>query len=94
MRDGSINRVMPQRHHSQRQLLARVKHPARAVPCDLNEDGQIDLVVADLGSFSPYDHSLGQVTWLKRVQEQYEPVTLIQGLGRITERVRSGLLGR
>lgn len=85
MRDGCVNKVIPQRQKSQRQLLARVKHPARAVPCDLNDDGQTDFVVADLGSFSPYDHSLGQVTWLKRDQEKYEPVTLAQGLGRIAD---------
>ncbi|NLY00961.1 MAG: VCBS repeat-containing protein [Rhodopirellula sp.] len=69
------------------QVLARLNHPCRAEPCDLDDDGAIDLVVADLGSSRPCDHDRGRVVWLRREKEsgRYEERVLASGLGRVAD---------
>ncbi len=66
-------------------MLARLNNPCHAEPCDLDGDGSVDLVVADLGSSVPYDHALGRVVWLRRQGERWEPVELAAGLGRVAD---------
>jgi hypothetical protein len=66
--------------------LAKLAHPCHAEPCDLDADGQTDLVVADLGSFLPEDHDRGRVIWLRRsAQGAYQPRVLAAGLGRVAD---------
>lgn len=45
-------------------LHADIPFPAHVEICDLNSDGKLELLVSDLGSFSPRDHHLGQLVWL------------------------------
>ena len=87
MREGSINLVTPVARKTTRQLIDRVGVPARVTPCDLNEDGRTDLVVADLGSFNPYDHALGRVVWLKRDSKthDFQSITIAEKLGRVAD---------
>jgi hypothetical protein len=66
--------------------LASVGHPAHIEPADLDKDGLLDLVVADLGSFQPADHANGRVIWLRRLPTgAYEPVVLAKGLARLAD---------
>lgn len=87
MRDGSISLIQLQPGHSLRTRIGRVDTPARAFPCDLDQDQQMDLVIADLGSFNPYDHAFGKVVWLHREGEsqQYQVSTLAERLGRVAD---------
>jgi hypothetical protein len=61
--------------------------PARATPCDLDQDGATDLVVSDLGSFHPYDHRFGRVVWFKRdaSSQQFQPLVIAENLGRVAD---------
>ncbi|NQT13326.1 MAG: VCBS repeat-containing protein, partial [Planctomycetes bacterium] len=56
-------------------------------PCDLDGDGAIDLVVADLGSFFPDDHDRGRIVWLRRRKpsDTYEEVVIASALGRVAD---------
>ncbi len=87
MRDGSISFVTPIPKKTTRTLIDRVGVPARATPCDLNQDGRTDLVVADLGSFNPYDHALGRAVWLKRhaTTHEFQSITVAEKLGRVAD---------
>ena len=69
------------------QVVARVPNPAHAEPVDLDQDGYMDLLVADLGSLWPDDHTQAQVVWLRRDphSENYEPIVLAQGLPRVAD---------
>ena len=70
------------------QLIALLKNPASASFCDLNGNGQPDLVVADLGSFNPADHDLGRVVWLPDVDNEKQSRVgqpLCEGLGRVAD---------
>ena len=69
------------------QILAKLHNPARAEPCDLDGDGLIDLVVAELGSSRPNDHDLGRVVWLRRREKAYvfDEVVLASGFGRVCD---------
>ncbi len=71
--------------------LGRLDNPAHAEPCDLDEDGRIDLVVADLGSFLPEDHDRGRVVWLRRGEgeREFEPIVVLKDVGRVAD-VRPG----
>ncbi len=87
MREGSINSVTPVPKKTTRTLIDRVGVPARVTPCDLNTDGRTDLVVADLGSFNPYDHALGRAVWLKRdaTSRDFQSITIAEKLGRVAD---------
>ncbi len=87
MRNGEITAVKLAPRHSPPQRLARLNNPARIEPCDLDQDGAIDLVVADLGSSFPYDHAHGRVVWLRRQGEgrSFEPVVIAEGMGRVAD---------
>jgi hypothetical protein len=67
--------------------LARLNNPCHVEPCDLDGDHAIDLVVADLGSFYPDDHSRGLVVWLRSqpATRSFEKVVLASGLGRVAD---------
>ena len=67
--------------------LASLNNPAHAVWCDLNRDGHNDLVIADLGSAAPGDHTSGRVVWLKGTgaTPPYEPHVLLDGVGRVAD---------
>lgn len=87
MRNGGILAVDVCDPQSRPQLLARLNNPCHVEPCDLDEDQAVDLVVADLGSFYPYDHDLGRVVWLRRQENErrFEQVELAAGLGRVAD---------
>lgn len=46
--------------------IAVLSNPARVEPVDLDRDGRLDLLVADLGEFLPADHEKGSVVWLRQ----------------------------
>jgi len=87
MREGVVAAVDLRRNPRRRTVLARLRNPCRVEPCDLDGDGWIDLVVADLGSFFPNDHDLGRVVWLRRRPESqaFEQIVLLSGLGRVAD---------
>ena len=86
MRSGEIRTTRPDRHEIVLRTIGRLQHPAHAVPVDLDADGRLDLVVADLGGFFPADHSEGRVVWLQRTEAgDFEPVVLQAGLGRVAD---------
>ena len=67
-------------------LLAEVGHPVHAVPCDLDGDGNGDLIVADIGSIMPTNEKTGRVVWLRTtVDGNHEPIVLAENLGRVAD---------
>ncbi len=83
MRNGGIRLADGQ---SVSTIAESIKHPAHVEPCDLDGDGLLDLIVADLGSFLPQDHQLGRACWLRGTAEGFEdPVTLLDDVGRVAD---------
>ncbi len=87
MRRGSVMAVNLHNTADPPELLAKLRHPCHAEQCDLDGNGTLDLLVADLGSFPPGDHLLGRVVWLsRRVDEDaYDPIVIASGLGRVAD---------
>jgi hypothetical protein len=87
MRDGSVGFLELHGGTRRRVVLATFDHPCHAEPCDLDGDGQTDLVVAELGSFYPIDHQRGRVVWLRKTgpAASYSPVTLAENMGRVAD---------
>lgn len=87
MRYGGVTAVDLRNRPLRPRRLARLEHPCHVDPCDLDGDGAIDLVVADLGSFFPDDHDRGRIVWLRRRKTSgtYEEVTIASGLGRVAD---------
>ena len=87
MRDGNVMAVDPNEGANPPRVLARLNNPCHAEPCDLDGDGAIDLVVADLGSSTPNDHNLGRVVWLRRDERRntFEEIVVASGLGRVAD---------
>jgi len=92
MRSGFIRAVQFQdRVATQPRLLAKLNSPAHIEPCDLDKDGRMDLVVADLGTVQADDHDKGRAVWLRQRKDSFDfdPIELKSGLGRVAD-VRPG----
>ncbi len=63
-------------------------NPAGTCDVDLDQNGIADLVVADLGSFLPEDHSKGRVLWLPDVDSNSSapaPRIILDSIGRVAD---------
>ena len=86
MRLGTVQGLEVGSNRIVRSAQGRVGHPCHAEPCDLNGDGNLDLVVADLGSFDPDDHDRGRVLWLRGdASNNWTVQQLVQQLGRVAD---------
>jgi hypothetical protein len=89
MRSGELRVARRQDADYQCELLTTCAHPAHVEPCDLDGDGQRELVVAELGSAESGDHALGAVIWLRRGADGWQQRLLLSGVGRVAD-VRPG----
>lgn len=87
MSDGRVSALEFDGLARRRAVLAQFDHPCHVEPCDLDGDGQRDLLVAELGSLYPSDHDRGKVIWLRKNREgvSYTPLTIAEGLGRVAD---------
>lgn len=87
--DTRINHVILQKPHENSpawQPLAPVSVPCHAMVADLDGDGRRDVLVASLGEFFPTDDKVGSVVWLRQTDDRrFEPVTLLDGVGRLAD---------
>lgn len=68
-------------------LLGRVPVPCHVEAVDLDKDGLLDLLVADLGEAKPGDQLHGGVTWLRRTPDSpdYQATPLATNLPRVAD---------
>ncbi len=88
---GAVTAHWPGAKGAPTQRLATLLQPVHSEACDLDADGHIDLVVADIGEFNANDSNLGRVIWLRRIpdSEKFETIVLQEGLSRVAD-VRPG----
>jgi hypothetical protein len=65
--------------------LATLHKPGRLELGDLDADGRLDAVVADMGALLPVNTQQGQVIWLRSRGARFEPVPLLQHVGRVAD---------
>lgn len=85
MRHGDILKVSLGRDALRAETYLKVPHPVVVRVCDLDADGQTELVVADLGSFLPEDHELGGVWWFRTAEKQSQGSPILSAVGRIAD---------
>ena len=87
MRGGAVSLLPLRNRKAEQQTLAKLKNPCHVEPCDFDANGTIDLVVADLGSYSPADHKDGRVLLLPQAENGTfaPPIELATGLGRVAD---------
>jgi hypothetical protein len=67
-------------------VVEHVPAPCHAALVDLDRDGRLDLVIADLGEVPPADHLKGSVVWLQRLAGGgYRKHVLASGLPRVAD---------
>ncbi len=72
MRSGEVRTWAP-KTKADTQLRATLANPAHMEPCDLDQDGKQDYVVAELASLRSEDHRRGAVVWLRPQDEMQDP---------------------
>jgi hypothetical protein len=86
MRNGLVVAGSPRGDDGGLRVLARLSNPCRIEPVDLDHDGLVDLLVADLGDMAARDSENGRVVWLRRLPSgAYEPHVLAEGLPRVAD---------
>src|SRR5262249_31640247 len=86
MRSGRVLLYKPYEDRPAWKVLATQPHPAHAEVVDLDGDGIQDIIVANLGSFTPTDRLDGSVVWLRGNKDGgYTPVTLLDRVGRVAD---------
>lgn len=86
MQGGRILALRPADPAPAWRVLAKVPNPAHAEVADLNRDGILDILVADLGSFPPTDRKCGSIVWLRgKPDGTFEPITLLANVGRVAD---------
>jgi hypothetical protein len=87
MRQGLVMVMRPYELSPQLKVIAEVPNPAHAEVVDLDGDGIKDIIVANLGSFSPTDERRGSVVWLRGLPGGgfSKPITLLENVGRVAD---------
>ena len=76
--------------HYQEQVVAEIRAPGHAEPIDHDGDGDVDLLVADLGELFPSNQRIGSVVVLENTGDgRFVRHTAIEGLPRVAD-VRGG----
>jgi len=71
------------------QLIADVRAPGHVEPIDHDGDGDLDLLVADLGELFPSNQRIGSVVVLENAGGRFVPHVAAEGLPRVAD-VRGG----
>jgi hypothetical protein len=86
MREGLVMAGTPRGGAALQVIAAVVGHPSHIERIDLDQDGLQDLLVGNLGSFQPADHTDGAIVWLRRHKDgSYSSLVLAQRLGRVAD---------
>ena len=86
MHSGWVSWTDPDDPQMDLQPIARLRNPCHSEAVDLDRDGQIDLLVAELGSPVPTDERAGSVSWLRRTgRREFEVHRLLAGIGRVAD---------
>ncbi|MHB1422490.1 MAG: FG-GAP repeat domain-containing protein [Gemmataceae bacterium] len=86
MRAGRVMALRPYESAPQWRMLGSVPHPCHTEVIDLDGDGVKDILVANLGSMEPMDHSNGSVVWLRGQRDGgFTVVPLLEGIGRVAD---------
>jgi hypothetical protein len=94
MQGGRVLALRPTDPEPTWKVLANVPNPAHAEVVDLDGDGILDIIVADLGSFPPTDLHCGSVVWLRgKPDGSFQPITLLKDVGRVADVRAADFLG-
>lgn len=86
MKSGAVYRLDPHSSTDTARSLVSAGHPAGMAVCDLDADGYTDLIVADLGSFQPHDHSRGSVIWMRMLPDGTSVShVILNNVGRVAD---------
>jgi hypothetical protein len=86
MRAGMVMAASPEPSDARLEALARVPHPCHVAAADLDADGRVDLLVADLGMEGPSDDLKGSVVWLRHeAAGGFRAFTLADHLPRVAD---------
>jgi hypothetical protein len=86
MRYGRVMALKPYESPPSWRVLGKVSHPAHAEVVDLDGDGILDILVADLGTFIPSEAHCGSVVWLRGdAAGNFTAIPLLQGVGRVAD---------
>src|SRR5207249_931846 len=83
---GLVMRGSPLHPERGLSVIEHVPNPCHTTLVDLDRDGRMDLLIADLGDVPPADHLKGSVVWLQRLADGgYRKHTLASGLPRVAD---------
>ena len=86
MVSGKVRIAHPDSATPQKELLTG-KAPVNATVCDIDQDGNTDVIVSDLGMYKATDSTRGSITLLHAKDDGFEKVVLRENIGRVCQTV-------
>ena len=89
--DAKLNQIrwirqIPQGQYRELQVGTEIRAPARVAPCDIDTDGDLDLLIAKMGMIFPNNDRIGAVVVLENNgDEQFTSRVLIENIARVTD---------
>lgn len=76
----------PQGTYREKKIGSPVRAPAHATPCDIDKDGDLDLLIAEMGMIFPNNDRIGAVVVLENIGNgQFINHVLIDKIARVTD---------
>jgi hypothetical protein len=86
MRHGVVVLWTPSQSEEPAKVIGHVPHPTRTHVVDLDGDGILDILVANLGVFWNVDTDQGSVVWLRGLgNDEFETHVLVDGISRVND---------
>jgi hypothetical protein len=86
MLSGWVTWVDPDHPEKGLNPIAQLKNPCHSEMVDLDQDGQLDLLISELGDPLPSDAKFGSVAVLRRIgPRQFETIRLTPDIGRVAD---------
>ncbi|MCO8120193.1 VCBS repeat-containing protein [Stieleria sp. TO1_6] len=84
---GAVKACWPNSDNPVTKQLGVLFQPVHVEPCDLDQDGSMDLLACDIGEFDADDSHIGRLVWLRQdpPSHRFDRIELQTGLSRIAD---------
>ncbi|MEC9094629.1 MAG: FG-GAP and VCBS repeat-containing protein, partial [Planctomycetota bacterium] len=86
MQDGFVS-FYPAMQPDNARKLHQTSAPINSTICDLDQNGQTDIMISDIGDYNASDSQMGKIIWLQKHENEFKPIEIAANLGRVCQTI-------